>query len=299
MWDGNHVRKIASANHGLIDRRKVKSLGLTNNQIATALKRRWWEQVHPGVYYVNATAMTWEAKLAGAVMAAGPDAGASHRAAARLRGLDVIRSELVEITVPYSDRPMPEGVAIHRTRRPRPLALHRSIPVTTVERTLLDLASVLSPRMLTRSIESALRLRLTTIAMMWRVIDTDGGRGVTGTRALRHALGQVELELTGSFAESDFNDLLKRAPVPDAQLQFRVLLPDGSNAYPDFAWPGLMKLVEVDGFMAHSTPEQLQNDLRRQNLLMELGWQVRRFSARDIRDRPMEVIGEIIRFLSP
>ena len=88
------------------------------------------------------------------------------------------------------------------------------------------------------------------------------------------------------------------APVPKPIQQLRVHRPDGGNAYPDFAWPDRMRIVEVDGFGAHGTPEQLQHDLRRQNQLMELGWEIRRFTANDIRERPLEVRDEIIRFVN-
>jgi very-short-patch-repair endonuclease len=59
-----------------------------------------------------------------------------------------------------------------------------------------------------------------------------------------------------------------------------------------------MKIIEVDGFGAHGTPEQLQSDLRRQNALLELGWQIRRFTATEIRDEPDRVRHEIVRFIN-
>lgn len=298
MWDGTQLRKLASGNYGLVDRDGVRGVGITDSQISTALIRGSWEQIHPGVYYLNATEMPWEAKVVAAVMAAGPGSVASHRTAGRLWNLDGIRSDVIELTVPYSNRPMPAGAIVHRTRRPRKAAKRNLVTVTEVERTLLDLASVLSPRILTRAVESAVRQRSTSGERLVEVLITDGGRGVTGTRALRRSVALVQEELTGSFAESDFNDLLRRAPVPTPRLQMGVTLSDGSTAYPDFCWPEMMKLVEIDGFIAHATPDQLQNDLRRQNSLMTLGWQVRRFTARDVRDRPLEVIGEIVRFIN-
>ena len=59
-----------------------------------------------------------------------------------------------------------------------------------------------------------------------------------------------------------------------------------------------MKIVEVDGFGSHSTPDQQEHDLERHNALLELGYEIRRFSARDVRRNPGKVINEITRFVS-
>jgi very-short-patch-repair endonuclease len=99
-------------------------------------------------------------------------------------------------------------------------------------------------------------------------------------------------------AEIDMKHIVVDAPVPMPVQQLRIRLRDGSNAYPDFTWPDRMRIVEVDGFEAHGTPEDLQRDLWRQNQLMELGWEIRRFTATDVRDRPEQVREEVIHFVN-
>ncbi|MCZ6568453.1 MAG: DUF559 domain-containing protein [Actinobacteria bacterium] len=59
-----------------------------------------------------------------------------------------------------------------------------------------------------------------------------------------------------------------------------------------------MKIVEIDGLDNHSSSDLLHNDLLRQNMLMELGWQMRRFSARQVRRNPRSVREEIVRFIN-
>jgi very-short-patch-repair endonuclease len=59
-----------------------------------------------------------------------------------------------------------------------------------------------------------------------------------------------------------------------------------------------MRIVEVDGLGVHSTADQLHNDLVRQNALMAMGWEVRRFSARAVRRDPQGVIAEIVAFIN-
>lgn len=230
-------------------------------------------------------------------MAAGPTALASHRSAARVWGLDGVYGGPIELTVPYSQRPMPQGVTVHRTRRSLPEEIRLSIPVTSVERTLLDVAGLIPDRALEKATESALRHRLSSIEALARSLKQHGGRGVKGTRRMRRVLAAVECDVAGSPAEVELRDLMRDAPIPMPTPQLEVRLPTGENAYPDFSWPDRMRIVEVDGFEAHSTPEQLQHDLRRQNMLMDLGWEIRRFSARDVRRTPLEVIAEIVRFV--
>jgi hypothetical protein len=295
VW--GEIRDIARHNHGLIDRGTILAVGATDHFIKSRLLTRHWEEVHPGVYYLNVTPRTWVSEVVAAVLGAGPDAVASHRTAARIWDLDGVYGTTIEVTVPYDDRPVPDGVLVHRTRRSLPSTLVDGVPVTSPERTLLDLAAILPNRILERAMASAIRRSLTSIEKLRQAVKAQGGRGVKGTRRMRRVTELVEGDQSGSVSEVELKDLLRDAPVPMPVPQLHIRLPNGDNAYPDFAWPERMKIVEVDGFSAHSTPDQLEHDLRRQNQLMQLGWEIRRFSARDVRRNPHEVVGAIVDFL--
>jgi very-short-patch-repair endonuclease len=297
MWREEEVRGFARANHGLVDRAAVLDVGGSDAVIKRRLKNGRWTAVAPGVYDLNVTDREWRGEVRAATLAAGPHALASHRTAALLWGLDGVRGRMIELTVPFSKEPMPPGIIVHRTRRLLPGTIVDGIPVTTPARTLLDLARFLPYRTLEKAVSSALRLGLATADEVARVLKEQGGRGVTGTRKLRFVLAQVVDELTGSPAEVDMDQIIRDAPVPSPKKQHQVPLPDGSNAYPDFAWPDRMKIVEVDGFEAHGQPDAFDHDLIRQNKLMELGWEIRRFSARKVRRDPEGVRAEIIRFI--
>jgi hypothetical protein len=256
------------------------------------------EQVHAGVYYLDSIPSTWKTDVLAATMAAGPDALASHRTAAVLWELDAVYGGIVEVTVPFNEEPDPEDVIVHRTRRVNPGSIADGIPLTSPEKTLLDLARILPERTLRKAARSAVRRNLTTPGRMDLAVGLHGGRGVTGTRVYRRVVAFVAEDQSGSVAEIDLKHIVMDAPVPRPIQQLKVGLEDGSNAYPDFAWPDRMRIVEVDGFGAHGTPEQLQHDLRRQNQLMDLGWDIRRFTATEIRDEPLRVRAEFIRFVN-
>lgn len=291
------VRRFAGDHYGLIDRETAVGFGMTDGMIQRAAQRGILVIVHPGVYYLNVTPRTWNTDVLAAVMAAGPLALASHRTAARLWRLDGVGGRVIEVTVPHDDRPIPEGVLVHRTRRELVPDEVIAIPVTTAERTLHDLSGILSPLPLEKAYMSSLHLKITTPEKVAEQLRTQGGRGVRGTPKLRRIIPFAEEGRTASGAEVELRALVRRAPVPAPVHQFRIPLPIGSNAYPDFSWPSRMKIVEVDGFDSHSTPEQIHNDLTRQNMLMDLGWEIRRFTGRRIRREPQTVIEEITRFV--
>ena len=273
-------------------------MGVTDEEIAWRIAGGRLEQVHPGVYYLDCVPATWKTEVLAAVMAAGPDALASHKCAAVLWGLDAIYGRMIEITVPYLDTPEPLGVILHRTRRPNPSTEFDAIPISPPEKALLDMAAKLPDRTLWKAARSAVHRGITTLDRIDMAVAVYGGRGVGGTRRMRRVIGLVADDESGSVAEIDFSEIVFDAPVPAPIAQLRIPLLDGSNAYPDFAWPDRKRIVEVDGFEAHGTPEQLQHDLRRQNQLLDLGWEIRRFTATEVRQEPRRVRDELVVFVN-
>ena len=298
MWDEGVIRAVARTQHGLIARGELLAMGVTDHEIVRRVGNGRLEQPHPGVYYLNCTPATWRTEVLAAVVAAGPDALASHRTAAVLWEFDAIYRGTIEVTVPFNEEPDPEGVIVHRTRRINPGMIHDSIPITSPEKALLDVTPLVPERVLEKAMRAAIRNGLTTPEKLDLAVRINGGRGVAGTRRFRRVIHIVAADNSGSVAEIDLKHIVMDAPIPAPIQQLRVRLHGGGNAYPDFAWPDRMRIVEVDGFEAHGTPEQLQHDLRRQNQLMDLGWEIRRFTATEIRDQPLRVRAEVVRFIN-
>jgi hypothetical protein len=297
-WDEREVRGVAAGQHALIDRATLLHFGATDSIIAQRLRAGTLGHVYPGVYDYNVTRREWVGAVQAAVLAAGPQALASHRTAGVLWGLDGVSGRMLELTVPFTKEPVPEGVLVHRTRRRLPRETVDSVPITNVERTLLDLAALLPPIVLEKAMTSAIYQHLTTIDMVVVRLSQEGGRGVKGTRKLRKTLALLDGGITGSPSEVDLMSIMRTAPIPFPECQFEIAFPEGDHAYPDFAWPDRRKCVEVDGFSAHGSPEALERDLSRQNRLLEMGWELRRFSARTVRRDPDGVLAEIIRFIN-
>ncbi|HZD24266.1 MAG TPA: type IV toxin-antitoxin system AbiEi family antitoxin domain-containing protein [Acidimicrobiia bacterium] len=298
MWDEGLLRSQASQRHGLISRGELTTLGITDATIKYRIDSGRLEHLYPGVYYMNATPATWKTDVLAGVMAAGPDALASHRTAAVLWELDAVFSRMIEVTVPFNEEPVPTGVILHRTRRANPGTVVDGIPITPPDKTLMDLSSILGERTLFKAARSAVRKGIITVKGLDDAVRLYGGRGVKGTRKMRRVVLLVADDESGSVAEIDLGYIIMDAPIPPPVQQLKIRLPNGEHAYPDYAWPPIMRIVEADGFTAHSTPEQLEHDLWRQNQLMDLGWDIRRFTAQKIRENPEEVRAEIIRFIN-
>lgn len=290
--------ELAAQQRFLISRSEAFALGASDRFIKYWLKSGRWHQVHAGVYQVDARPRDWESDVMAAVLACGDQALASHRCALRLWGLDGIGSAPVELTVPFGNLPIPEGVVVHRTRRPRIAAEAQGIPVTTVERTLLDCAALLPRIVIAKALESALRKRITTVERVDELIGGKGGRGVKGTRKLRWVLRErINETSTDSGAETELLYHMRLGMVPEPVPQPEFFSRDGDRMLPDFYWPRLAKAVEVDGVDAHDSAEKLDRDLKRQNALMDLGIELRRFSAREVRRDPEGVVQQIRQFL--
>jgi very-short-patch-repair endonuclease len=283
----------------LVARAQLLEDGAHEDLIRRRVKSGRWVRQQAGVYQLDHRPSRWEDKLMAALLAAGDGAFASHRAALILWDLDGISSAPVEITVPHAHGPMPEGTVVHRTRRPVVGTTLSSVPVTSIERTLLDCAALLPSLIIAKAVESALRRRLTTVDQLFDSLKVVGGRGVRGTKRLRGVLSdRVADTPTGSGSETEAIHHLRQAGVAEPVLQHRFETTDGNVMIPDFYWPDLGKAIEIDGIDAHDSADKLDHDLQRQNSLMDLGVDLRRFSARLVRRDPERFVQEVRRFLA-
>ncbi len=114
-----------------------------------------------------------------------------------------------------------------------------------------------------------------------------------GSALFREALADVA-EGIRSAAEGDLRDLLARSGLP--MPLFNASLYDGSGTFiarPDAWWPELGIAVEVDSREWHLSPEDHANTLARGRRMARYQVVVLRFTPRQIRTKPAEVIKDI------
>lgn len=294
----DRVREIASSNGFVIDRPRVLAVGGDDYFIARRIRMGWWKQLQDGVYQVGVRPLQWVDRLHSATEAAGRLGVASHRAALLMWGMEGIASAPVEITVPYEARPVPEGTIVHRTRRRVEIVMLDGLRVTSVGRTILDCCGCLPRRTMMTAVDSAVRANLITPGGLVKTAREEAGRGVKGTAFFRSLVGEyLERTSTGSKAELDVLEGITKRRLPTPVIQWEVMTPAGNRYVLDFGWPNSMKAVEIDGWETHSSSTALERDLARQNELLALGIELRRFSGRTVHHKLDAVLDKIAQFL--
>lgn len=290
------ILELATKQFGVIRRNDALDAGLSNRQVRGRLDGGLWSAHSKDVFLVAGMPATAEQALLAAAWAV---AGwGSHTSAGWRHGLQEKPPELPHVSTRFDQCRELHGeqMVIHRPSvlGPADRTIRRGIPVTTVERTLLDLGAVLEVDDVRTCLERALRLRLTHIDRLVARFLRLGGQGRAGSAAARAVLREVDQDM--AVLESDLESLLLRVlmdaglPLPDLQYSVRV----GDHRYRlDMAYPDLKIAIEADGFAVHGERSAFENDRRRQNDLVLAGWQVLRFTWRQICREPEQVVAAI------
>lgn len=272
---------LAARQHGLITSSQLAALGFAPSAIRARLWAGRLHRVHRGVYAVGHPGLTFEARCLAAVMATGNDGLLSHRAAAALWGLGRPPAEPFDVTTARRTREGSAGIRLHRVRRPPEATKIKGIPVTTVPRTLLDLAATAPASELERAVREAHAVRAVRAGELNAFVDRVANR--PGAPALRQALGRSST--TRSALERAFLALCRRAGLEPPEIN-----QIAAGLEVDFVWPDRGIVVETDGAATHATRHGFERDRERDATLARAGMRVLRFCDRQITRRPAEVV---------
>jgi len=209
--------ELARRQHGVVAKRQLIALGIGPGAIKHRLSVGRLHRVHRGVYALGHAALSADGNRMAAVLACGPDALLSHRDAAALWDLRATAHTRIDVSVPRSGLRSHQGLQVHCTApcHPDDCAQRWGIPVTSVARTLLDLAGVVPARALQHAFEEAERLRLADVRAVEAVSERGWGRH--GVGALAAVLAQARtrpLSDTRSELERRFVNLIESAGLP-------------------------------------------------------------------------------------
>jgi predicted transcriptional regulator of viral defense system len=288
------IAVLADRQHGVVTRAQLVAMGLGTDAIDWRVRRGRLHVLHRGVYAVGHRRLTRRGHWMAAVLAAGPGAVLSHRPAAALWDLRASeRSRPVVSTPRWCCRP---GIAVHRARlEPDEITEVDGIPVTTVARTLLDLAAVLPRPQLERATERAEALRLTNVVPIDALLERH--RGHRGTAALREIVkGRMQATLTRSELEDRFLTFLDAYGLARPEVNADLNL-DGRWFEVDFLWRDQHLIVELDGHQTHGTRAAFERDRERDRILQVHGWRIVRITWRQLHDTPDAVAADLARLL--
>lgn len=177
--------ELAERQHGVITTPQAMEFGLSRRAITRMISAGRWRGPYAGVLCPAGAVQTWELKLRAAVMSAGTDAVASHRAAARFIGLDGCDDAVIELTTPR--RLIREGVVLHRRPALPPVDVTTvsGLRLTSPTRTVIDLGSVVSLDRLEAALDSALVTGVTSLPYLARRIEALSERGRSGVGPIK------------------------------------------------------------------------------------------------------------------
>jgi very-short-patch-repair endonuclease len=285
------LARLAGRQHGVVSTSQLHALGVGRNAIAHRVTTGRLTRLHRGVFRVGPVHSPF-ADFMAATLACGPSGVLSHHSAAALLGIRRPRSGPVDVTVSRGQARVRRGLVIHRTRtlRPDEITTHHGIRTTTAARTLLDIATDLPRKHLTRAVEEAqIQGHLDHSSLADAVSRARGHRGVAALRAAAPA----EAKLTRSEAERRLIELVRAAELPEPQTNAKV-----GGYEVDAVWPAERLVVEVDGFAFHGGREAFERDRLRDAELVAAGWRVQRVTWRQIVDEPVALVARLARGLS-
>ncbi len=263
-------------------------MGIGAGAIDRRLRSGHLLSLHQGVYAVGHAVLTPEGHYLAAVLTFGPGAVLSHRSAADHWNIAPYAGTVIEVTPPSPGRRSREGLRVHSSRLdPRDHTIHEGIPVTTIARTLIDLAEVVDLTRLTRALERAEKLNLFDL----RAIDTARARahGHHGLATLAQALAAyVPDDRTRSGFERDFIDYCAQHDLPAPQINAIV---EGYEV--DASWPAACLIVELDSWTHHRTRASFEQDRIRDADLALAGYRVIRITWRRLNTEPTKTAASI------
>jgi hypothetical protein len=270
----------------VVTRAQLLDAGITPEEIRQRMHRGALIRVHRGVYRVGHCAPSVEARYLAAVWACGDDAVLSGQAAGHLWGLLRGRPPEPEVTAPAKHR-VP-GITTQRASTIE-ATTHRAIPITTVPRTLVDLAGHLTLDALSRACHEAGVQHRTTPKQVEAVLAK--GPRAKGAAALRAVLnGEVRVAL--SVLERMFLQRLEDAGLPLPQTN-----KEASGRRVDCRWPEHHLTVELDSYRYHHSRHAWEQDRRREREAHARGDDLRRYTYGDVTDDPRAMLAELTALL--
>jgi len=276
---------LSSTQLGLLTRFDVYMAGGSDEYIRACLHRKRWQKLHPGVYLTGSAPPIWLQRQLAACMAAGPNTVASHRGGAAVWWLDGAYEGVREITVTPPFGPAPRNVVVHRSLRWQPEyhTVRRGVPVTDINRTLIDYAAVVPPILSERALEDAFRRGYTSEGALRRRLAIAGGHGARGAGRLRAVL---DSRPAGRPARSGFEvimlDVLRQYGLPMPVRNYVVKVDGTPVAELDLAYVDGMIDLEANGAKWHTTSRQRRRDAERRAILETLGWNVQDFDYDEV-----------------
>jgi very-short-patch-repair endonuclease len=282
--------RLAERQHGLVTRQQALTTGMSERSLDRRVASARLHVIHPGVYRFPGTVRSWQQDVLAACLYT--HGVASHRSAAALWSLSGFERTTLEVTT--LRRVRPRQIVVHRNQLAGSDVTRMGVvPVTSINRTLLDLGAVVTRTCVEAALTEALRQRLTTVDSLQVYLEHTQGQGRRGTGHLRRAIELLGGQPAESVLELKLVRLLRRHRLPEPARQFSVHREGRVLARLDFAYPEIKLAIETDGYRHHGDVAAWGRDLARRNALTASGWQLIHVTWTDVERRPGLVVEQI------
>lgn len=279
------IGELADRQHGAVAHWQLLTLGVSTEAIRGRVRRGRLHQIHRGVYTVGRRGLSANGHVMAAALAYGDGALVSHRTAAWLWGL-LDDSRRVTDVIAVAKRRSRPGICFHGVRHLHvdDRAESDGIPVTSVARTLLDIAPVIPLRRLVYALEQAEKQRLFDMAEIEAVMARCEGH--RGTKPLQQALKTIEPEAQHAHKG------LERAFIAfckDYELQMPAMNAVVEGFTVDALWTKQKLIVELDSWEHHKDRRAFEEDRRRDLILTAAGYRILRITQRRLHSQPAQL----------
>jgi hypothetical protein len=280
----------------LITNDQLHELGLETPQVRWRVGRGDLIAIRPRVFRLAGTPISWEQAVLAAALSAGRGAVISHTTAAAVWNLRFSDRQTAGMHLTADRQIRMTGVTGHRIRLSSDeRTFTGAIPVTTPERTVIDLAGGLSAADLGRCVDDAIRRRLVRLELLRRLTVQVAGRG--GRHPPLEAVHKVLADPIPGYRpddsdfETEMNRMWDRLGLPPAARQHRVVI-DGHPYRLDRAIVEYRIGTEWDSYRFHSDPSARDYDGNRRARLVGDGWLIIPVTANSV---PSLIAGAVMR----
>jgi hypothetical protein len=294
----DEVARLAARQDSVLSIDDAAACGVNRRQLLRAERSGGLMRLHNDVFAVAGASLSRRSHLRAAAKQV-REGFVSHEGALVLGGVQRVPMA-VPITVGRNAAGHTHrGIRVHRVRDllEEHVTEVDGIPTTTLERAIVDVASVFSvARMGDLLDQVTIERRMTTIDAIGRVLRQVNRKGRLGIGRLPPMLeARSSLEPTPrSHLERRVDDLLANAPLPLARHEHPLPSDRGYRGYVDRCWTDAMLIVEIDGRPWHARERAMARDRARDREAARQGWQTLRVLDDEVRRSPDGVVDDVV-----
>ena len=286
------IARVAGRQDNVIAREQLIAAGLGRGAIAHRVRVGWIRRLYHAVFLIGPAPPSLMARARAAAMSFGAGAVISHRTAAELFALLPERGGDVDLTVAARNPRSRSGVRVHRVAAfgPGEVTKMRGVPVTSVARTICDMAATESRRDVEHAFQEGLYRRIVTERQIAAVLKREPNR--RGAPVIRGLLDDPGM--TRSERERALQRLIAQAQLPKPLTNVRL-----HGHLVDAYWPEYGLVLEFDGWQAHGHRSAFETDRKRDQVMVAHGLRVIRVTDRQLKHEPVAVAARIAMALRP